>query len=167
MMRWFRTGLLCACLVALPVETNAQSGAHRRNEVALDIGYVAGGLSFARRVGESRWSIGAGLWGAWEPPNTFDRDVLEPLGVVVFGRYQPLPWLHADVGLTGARYQWADDRSDCSGTFVGVRTAILAGHRFIFIGPEVSAGVVNDDLHGSDFGAIWGAQRRLVFRCGR
>ena len=77
------------------------------------------------------------------------------------------PWLHADVGLTGARYLWADDCSGCSGTFVGVRSAVLVGYGMVFVGPEVAAGWASDDRHGSELGILWGAQARLVVGWGR
>jgi len=133
-----------------------------RNEISLEIGVLTGGFSYARRMRATPLSVGAGVWGAWEPPNTFDRNVWEPLGVVVFGRYRPTSWFHTDVGATVGRYVWADDCSDCSGTFVGVRSVALAGYRFVFFGPEIAFGRVSDDQHGSDVGVIWGAQLRFL-----
>lgn len=151
-----------------PAATHAAAGraVGSRYEIAVDIGILAGGLSYARRVGDTPLSLGAGLRGAWEPPNSFARNVWEPLGVVVFGRYRPTSWFHTDVGLTLARYVWADDCSECAGTFVGLRSAVLAGYRFVFIGPEVSMGRARDDRHGSDFGVIWGAQLRFILGWG-
>ena len=145
------------------ITENAAPGLGSRNQVALDVGILSGGLSYTRRIGVTPFSLGAGVWGAWEPPSSFDRNVWEPLGLVAFGRYQPMAWLHTDVGLTGARYLWADDCSECSGTFVGVRSAALVGYRMLFLGPEVSAGRASDERNGSEFGVIWGVQARLVF----
>jgi hypothetical protein len=133
-----------------------------RNEFALEAGILSGGVSYARRVGQTPLSVGAGVWGAWEPPNSFDRNVWEPIGITVFGRYRPAPWLLTDVGLAGARYLWADDCSECTGTFVGLRSVALVGYRWVFIGPELSLGTVSDERHGSDFGAMWGVQGRVV-----
>jgi hypothetical protein len=173
-MRRSLSPLLAALFALLPNGASAQeprpSGGARgpaRNQIAVEIGFLSAGLSYARRIGATPWSAGAGVWGAWEPPHTFDRSVLEPIGAVVFGRYRPAPWLHADVGLATARYLWADDCSECTGTFVGVRTAALIGHRIVFVGPELSVGRVRDARHGSDLGAMWGAQVRLVRGWGR
>jgi hypothetical protein len=93
--------------------------------------------------------------------------VWEPFGLAVFGRYMPVPWFHADAGPTIARYQWADDCSACSGTFLGIRSAALVGYRFVFIGPEVSIGRASDDLHGADIGVIWGGQLKFVLGWGQ
>ena len=159
----FRPALLIALLALLPAGASAQ-----RNELAVDVGILSGGVSYARRVGDSPLSVGAGVLGAWEPPNSFDRNVWEPLGFTLFGRYRPAPWLHTDVGLAGARYLWADDcSSECTGTFVGVRSSVLVGYRWFFIGPEISVGSVNDGRHGSDFGAMWGVQARVIYAWGR
>jgi len=151
---------------ATSVRAGSARGLDGRNQVALEIGYLAAGLSYARRIGATPFSAGAGVWGAWEPPGSFDRDVFEPVGLELFGRYRAAPWLHADVGVTGARYQWADDCSDCSGTLVGVRTAVLVGRGIVFVGPEVTAGWADDDRYGSGFGILWGAQLRLVLGWG-
>jgi hypothetical protein len=151
---------------ATPAEVSAARGADGRSQVALEIGFLSAGISYARRVGDTPFSVGAGVWGAWEPPNTFDRPVFEPTGVAVFGRYRPAPWLHADVGLTSARYLWADDCHECSGMFTGVRSAVLVGRGMVFVGPELSAGWASDDRHGSELGVLWGGQLRLVLGWG-
>jgi hypothetical protein len=155
-----RFSLLILTLLALvPSAASAQAG---RNRLALEVGTLSGGVSYARRIGDSPVSVGAGAWGAWEPPNSFDRNVWEPLGLTVFGRYRPASWLHADVGFAGARYLWADNCSECTGTFLGVRSVALVGYRWFFVGPELSVGSVSDDRHGSDCGAIWGVQARTL-----
>lgn len=163
--------LIFAALALTPAAAGAQEALSApppaRNEVALEVGIVSGGLSYARRIGDTPLSVGAGVWGAWEPPNSFDRDVWEPLGLTVFGRYRPAPWLLTDVGLTGARYLSADDCSECTGTFVGLRSVALVGYRWVFVGPELSIGRVSDDRNGSDFGAIWGVQGRVMLGWGR
>jgi hypothetical protein len=156
--------LIIIILSLLPIAAPAQ--APRRNQVALEVGNVAAGLSYARRMGETPFSVGAGAWGAWEPPNTFDRDFLEPLGVTVFGRYHGNLWA-AELGLTAARYLSADDCSECSGTFHGVRSVVLLGRGSFFIGPEIAAGWASDDRNGSEFGIVGGAQVRFVYGWGR
>lgn len=145
-----------------PTRESAARGPDSRNQLALEVGILSAGLSYARRLGESPWSVGAGVWGAWEPPNTFDRPIFEPLGVTVFGRYRPAAWLHADLGVMGASYRWADDCSGCSGSFTGVRAAVLAGKGIVYVGPEVAAGWASDDRDGTELGLLWGVQARLV-----
>jgi hypothetical protein len=153
--------LLLTIILSLIPFTAAAQAPPNRHEIALEIGYVAGGVSYAQRVGETPFSVGAGAWGAWEPANTFEEDFYEPLGVVVFGRYHGNLWA-ADLGLTAARYLSADDCSDCSGTFYGVRSVVLLGRGAFYIGPELSAG-----WNGSEFGVVGGAQVRFVYGWGR
>ena len=147
-------------------ETASAAGVEARNQLALEAGFLSLGVNYARRIGETPWSVGAGAWGAWEPPNTFEGNFFEPIGVNVFGRYHAAPWLHADLGVTAARYLWADDCSDCNGSFVGARSAALVGYRWIFVGPELSAGWASDDRNGSQFGVVFGGQVRLVLGWG-
>ena len=156
---------LCAGLLALSA---APAGAQApRNELSLGAGILTGEIAYARRLGSSPVSVGAGVWGAWEPPTTFARDVLEPLGATVFARLRPAPWAHTDISLTAARYLRADDCSECTGTFAGVRAVALVGYRWLFVGPEVAVGTASDERNGSGFGAIWGVQARFAFGWGR
>jgi hypothetical protein len=165
-MRLFRSAFLALLLALSAARADAQS-IPPRDEISVGAGILTGELAYARRLGSSPVSVGAGVWGAWEPPTTFDRDVLEPLGATVFARLRPAPWAHADIGLTAARYLRTDDCSECTGTFAGVRAVALVGHRWLFIGPEAAVGTARDERNGSDFGAIWGVQARLVFGWGR
>lgn len=154
-------------LLALAPPAAVAQATAGRDQLSLAVGIVAGEVTYARRVGAGPLSVGAGVWGAWEPPNSFGRSIFEPLGIEVFARYRAAPWLHADVGPTLARYQWGDDCSDCSGTFTGVRSAVLVGHGILFAGPELAAGWASDDRYGSELGVIWGAQVRVVIGWGR
>lgn len=163
-MRALAAALAAALL--LPGAASAQAAAPR-HEVALEAGFLSAGLSYARGLAGTPLSVGAGVWGAWEPPSTFDRNVWEPLGATVFGRYRAAPWLHADLGLTAARYLWADDCGECSGTFAGLRLVTLLGYRALSAGPEITAGWASDDRNGSAFGVLWGGQLRLSLRWGR
>ena len=162
------SSLLLVALTLMPGVASAQDrGAiGERHQVSVDVGVYALGLSYARRIRSSDWSAGAGVWGAWEPPHSWERSVFEPIGFFVFGRYRPAAWVHADVGATAARYLWTDDCSDCTGSFVGARGLLLVGHRFVFLGPDLSLGVASDERNGSEFGAIWGVQLRLAFGWG-
>lgn len=137
-------------------------GVDGRNQVTLEAGVLELGVSYARRLGESPWSVGAGVWGAWEPPKTFDGTLFEPVGLQLFTRYRPVKWFHTDVGLTAASYHWADDCSECTATLAGVRTVALVGQKTVFVGPELSAVWTDDELNGSRFGFLYGAQVRVV-----
>jgi hypothetical protein len=143
----------------IPARASAPSS---RNQLALEVGILSAGLTYARRLGDGPLSLGGGAWGAWEPPGSFDRNVWEPLGAVAFARYRPMPWAHADVGVTAARYLWADDCSDCSGTLVGVRSVVLIGPRIFSVGPELLVGRASDERNGSELGVLWGVQARLT-----
>ena len=147
-------------------ESRSGRGVDARNQVTLEAGVLSAGVSYARRVGESPFSVGAGVWSAWEPPSTFEGNVFEPAGLQLFTRYRPAEWFHADVGLTAASYHWADDCPECTGTLAGVRAAALVGHRMVFVGPEVAAGRASDDHNGSRFGVLYGAQVRVVIGWG-
>jgi hypothetical protein len=157
-----RTAALALALAAVPAHAQAP------NEVTLGAGLLSGEFTYARRLGRGPVSVGAGAWGAWEPPSSFDRNVWEPLGVSVFARVRPAPWAHADFGPTVARYVRADDCSDtCVGTLAGVRAVAMVGYRWVFAGPEVVVGRATDDRYGSDVGALWGVQVRGVLGWGR
>jgi hypothetical protein len=159
---------LASCLLPALVALSPRAGAAQeplaaRNQVALEVGILSAGVSYARRVEAMPISIGVGAWGAWEPANSFDRNLWEPLGLVAFARHWPNRWLQVDLGLTAARYLWADDCSECTGTFVGVRSVALFGRPLLSVGPELSAGRASDDRNGADLGVIWGVQARATF----
>jgi hypothetical protein len=84
------------------------------------------------------------------------------MGVVVFGRYHPATWVHADLGVIGGRYLNADDCSECSGTLLGLRTDLYLGHRWLSIGPWATLARVSDDRFGAEVGALWGLQARTI-----
>ena len=81
----------------------AQDTAIRRNHIAVDVGILQGGLSYARRVSQ-KFSIGGGVWGAWEPWSSFESSVLEPVGVELFVRAHPSRDVHLEVGPSVLRY---------------------------------------------------------------
>ena len=81
--------LLVALVVAHAAPGLAQDGAIRKNHFSVDVGVLQGGLSYARRLGQGPFSIGGGVWAAWEPWSTFEGNVWEPLGVELFVRAHP------------------------------------------------------------------------------
>jgi hypothetical protein len=93
----------------------------RKNHFSVDVGLLQGGLSYARRLGHGQFSIGGGVWGAWEPWSSFEGSVFEPLGAELFVRAHPSRAVQLELGPSLLRYRWADDCSECTGTFTGVR----------------------------------------------
>ena len=84
----------------------AQDGAIRKNHFSVDVGVLQGGVSYARRLGQGQFSIGGGIWAAWEPWSTFESDVWEPLGVELFVRAHPSRDVQLEVGPSLLRYHW-------------------------------------------------------------
>jgi hypothetical protein len=143
----------------------AQEAAIRRNHFSIDVGILQGGLSYARRVSR-KLSVGGGVWGAWEPWNSFESTFVEPLGLELFVRAHPSPEVHLEVGPSLLRYYSADDCSECSDTFTGVRAAAMVGKGIFSLGPAVRLGRVTGGSSGSEMGIIWGIQARLLFGWG-
>ena len=95
--------VLVAIALASATPGVAQDTAIRRNHIAVDVGILQGGLSYARRVSQ-KFSIGGGVWAAWEPWSSFESSVLEPVGVELFVRAHPSPDVHLEVGPSVLRY---------------------------------------------------------------
>jgi hypothetical protein len=132
-----------------------------RTHLVLDIGVLSLGLSFAGRVHETHLSLGAGVWGAWSPPSTFDRPVFEPIGGAFFARAS-YPGGQIDAGVGVLRYSYADECSSCSGTFIGLRLGAHLGHGKVLVGPDLWVGGVTDGGHGADVGFLVDFQVRFV-----
>jgi hypothetical protein len=160
---WF---ILLALLLASATPGLGQDHAIRRNHLGIDVGMLQGGLSYARRVGQSKLSVGGGIWGAWEPWNSFESPVLEAAGVELFLRAHPSPDAHFEVGPSLLRYQWADDCSECSATLTGIRAAGMVGKGVFSLGPTVRLGYVTGTPSGNEIGVLWGLQFRLLFSWG-
>lgn len=166
--------LMTACFALCALAGGALSAQQRPNgiawepersasgQLAIDLGNLAGGLSYATRLGTSRFRLGLGIWGAWEPATTVEQPVLEPIGAVLFIRYQPNASLMADLGPAVMTYRTSDDCSTCSATFLGVRSTVLVGYRFVFIGPEVAVGSFRGAGRDAELGIMYGAQLRFV-----
>jgi len=133
----------------------------KRNQVALGVGILSGEVSYARRIGEKRLSLGGGVWYAWEPPHSFAHDVWEPFGGFGVVRYRFTPYFQTEAGPAYLRYLWADDCSSCTGTFAGLRAAARVGYRFVFFGPSAWVGWASDDRNGSQLGIIFDLQLSL------
>ena len=156
---------LTALILASTTPGFAQDGAIRRDHVAVDIGVLQGGLSYARRVSQ-KLSVGGGVWGAWEPWNSFDSNFFEPIGVELFVRAHPSPDVHLEAGPSILRYYSADDCSACTDTFIGIRTAAMVGRGIFSLGPAVRFGRITGGTSGGEMGIIWGIQARLLFGWG-
>jgi hypothetical protein len=157
--------VLVALALASATPGVAQDSAIRKNHFSLDVGMLQGGLSYARRVGP-KLSVGGGVWAAWEPWSSFENPVLEPVGVELFLRAHPSRDVHLEVGPSLLRYYTADDCSECTDTFTGIRTAAMVGRGIFSLGPTVRLGRVTGGTSGSELGVIWGIQARLLFGWG-
>lgn len=142
---------------------SAQSGNLRPNQFSIDIGLLQGGLTYARRLGQGNFSVGGGVWGAWEPWSSFETNVWEPLGVELFLRAHPSRNVHLEIGPSLLRYHWADDCSACTGTFAGVRAAAMVGNGIFALGPTARLGRITRAPTGGETGVLWGIQGRLLF----
>jgi hypothetical protein len=156
------SSLLAALVLAAATPGVAQEAAIRKNHLSLDIGLLQGGLSYARRVSQ-KFSVGGGVWGAWEPWNSFESTFVEPLGVELFVRAHPSPDVHLEVGPSLLRYSSADDCSECTSTFTGIRAAAMVGKGIFSLGPAVRFGRITGGSSGSELGIVWGIQARLLF----
>ena len=139
----------------------SSSRAIKQNQLTIDVGLLALGIGYAEGIG-GRSSVGVRLWAAWEAPATFDRPFFDPRGVEVFARYQVTRTVQAEVGPSFLRYADADDCSNCTRTFLGVRGAALAGRRLRF-GPEIRFGAVTGGPRPAETGVVLGVQLRLLF----
>jgi hypothetical protein len=155
--------VLLALTAASTVHALAQSSVPNKNQFSLDIGVLQGGLSYARRLGQKNLSLGGGVWGAWEPWSTFESNVWEPLGVELFLRAHPSRDVHLEAGPSLLRYYWADDCSECTGTFVGIRAAAMAGQGIFSLGPTARVGRLTGAPGGNETGLLFGFQARLLF----
>jgi hypothetical protein len=144
-----------------PVLTSAPI---RRDHFAADLGMLELGLSYARRIGRSPFSVGGGLWGAWERRGTFDQTLIEPVGIDLFVRAQPSRLTQIEIGPSLLRYRWADDCSECGGTFAGIQAAAMIGSGKVWIGPTLRVGQVSGrPSEDPETGLIWGVKARLLF----
>ena len=165
-----------ALFIALPTgECLAQAGtsdtarAYRpaRNHVAIEAGPVyAFGLSYARRIQDSRFMGGLGFGYAFEwNEHSFTRNVWDAGHFELFGRYVLQDFVHADAGFSYLQFAPEDDTSD-SGNFIGLFASLSAGYRFAFVGGALRAGRVGGDVP-SETGTILSVHARVVIPWGR
>ena len=164
--RGWLSGLLLTLVLGTAGPGLAQDSGIRRDQFSIDLGLLQGGLSYARRVGHGRFSVGGGVWAAWEPWNSFDGSIFEPIGVEAFVRTHLSREVHLEVGPSLLRYHWADDCSECTGTFAGVRASAMVGKGVFSLGPWARLGRTTGDPQGSETGILWGIQLRLLFAWG-
>jgi hypothetical protein len=157
--------VLTALILASVTPASAQDATVRKNSFSLDVGVLQGGLSYARRVSRTV-SVGGGVWAGWEPWNSFQSTFVEPHGVELFVRLHPTSQVHLEAGPSLLRYLSADDCSECTGTFTGIRTAAMVGTGIFSLGPTVRLGRITGGSAGSEMGILWGFQARLLFGWG-
>jgi hypothetical protein len=88
------------------------------------------------------------------------------LGAELFVRAHPSRAVQLELGPSLLRYHWADGCSECTGTFAGVRAAVMVGQGIFSLGPTVRLGRVTGDPTGNETGILWGIQARLLFSWG-
>ncbi len=139
-----------------------------QNQVNVDGGVLlAFSLAYTHRVGSTPLGVGGGVGFAWElNTKSFDRNIWNAVHAEVFLRFQPVPAFQVDVGPTLMTYNWADDCSECAGTFFGGHFAVMFGYRYLFVGANIRLGQVTDDRSGSAFGSILSPQLRIVIPWG-
>jgi len=144
----------------------AGDAALRKHFVSVDIGVLQGGLGYARRIGRGPFAVGAGVWAAWDPWTTVEQSVFYPMGGELFVRYHPSELAHLEIGPSLLRYRWADDCSECAGTFYGARASVMFGKGAFWVGPTARFGVLTGAPTGDETGLLWGVQGRLLFSWG-
>jgi hypothetical protein len=175
-----RTLLLAALLSAAfawtplgPVPLLAQDvsgsevGRPRPNQLSIDIGPLEGGLTYVHRLGRGPFSLGGGMWVAWEPQSTFEQEILNVRGAEVIVRLQAHKAVQFELGPSVLKYDYADDCSECTGTFFGLRAAAMVGHGAFWVGPTARLGVLPDSPQDFESGALLGLQGRLLFSWGK
>jgi hypothetical protein len=137
-----------------------------KHQFTVDIGVLEVGLSYARRISNGPFALGGRLSAAWEPWNTFEANVLEPMGGELFLRYHPNREVQLELGPSVLRYRWADDCAECSGTFAGAYASAMVGKGILSLGPTARFGVLAGAPSGHEAGILWGFQGRLRFTGG-
>jgi hypothetical protein len=92
--------------------------------------------------------------------------MFEPMGGELFVRYEPNREVQLELGPSVLRYLWADDCSECSGTFAGAYASAMVGKGFFSLGPTARFGVLTGAPSGNEAGILWGFQGRLRFTGG-
>ena len=149
--------LLCSVLPAAAQYSTprAQWGLEYANEAAVAVTY-------AHRLEESRLLMGFGVGFAWEwNDHSFDRQVWNVFHVEGFARYQPLPFFQGEGGVSLSMSSPTDDTNASRG-FFGLYGAAMVGYRYLFFGPQVRAGYLDNE-----FGTIRTFAVRAVLPLGR
>ena len=171
---WVRTFAFVATLLAVAAANGlAQAGSPSatppgrigKHQLSVDIGPLEGGVAYAHRVA-NRLSVGGRFWAAWEPRNSFEANVFEPMGAELLLRYHPSAATQLELGPSLLRYQWADDCSECTGSFAGLHASAMVGAGVFSLGPTARFGVLSGSPSGSETGFLYGIQVRLLFSLG-
>ena len=138
-------------------------------QLALDIlNTYSFSINYAGRIPDSKISVGAELGFAFEyNSHSYDRNIWEAGSFVGFARYSFSHVVHMDLGLAAMLYYYADDCSDCTGTFIGIHSALQLGYKYFYFGPKIKVGWASDDRNETAFGIICNFQLRLVLPWGK
>jgi len=162
----FRLVLICAIALIVSKPLFAQTPKSEADRVAsqlsLDIGPIAGTISYAWLVPERGVGYGIGGGFSWEDISLVtDKNIWDVLHGEFFVRYRTSSAFFVDVGATYMRYAPFDD-TDERGSFFGMYVAPMFGYRWIFLGAQTAAGFASD-FKGTEFGvAVRPALRLMV-----
>jgi hypothetical protein len=166
------------CLTLVPVLSAAPGQAQSperartlpgRNQLAIDGGGpLTWSVSYVHRIGNGPFGLGGGAGFGWElNANNLHRHIWNAGYVDGIVRYEPAPFLQLEAGPTLLGYSYADDCSQCGGTFVGARVGAGIGYKPVYVGADVRLGRAVDDRHGPRFGAILTPRVRVAVSWGR
>jgi hypothetical protein len=146
------------------------AGASRKplkaNEITLDIGLLEGGVTYARRLGRGPFSIGGGVWAAYEPWSSFEENIFDAAGGELLLRLHAHEMVHLEIGPTLLRYNRDDDCTGCGGTFLGGYASAMFGKGAFWVGPTARIGGLTGGARDGRVGLLWGVQGRLLFSWG-
>lgn len=143
-MKWITTASLLTLTAAGPLA--AQTDA-LRSQFSLEASpTLAGAITYAHRTANPHLLLGLGGGFAWElNEHSFERHVWNVIHFEGFARYEPAPWLQADLGLSVASTAPGDDTSEHR-AFMGLYGAAMIGYRPVFFGPQVRYGWLDSEV---------------------
>lgn len=118
----------------------------------IDAGILQGSIHLIPNVARNVY-LGIGIGYSWEEDNvysTFSKNIWNAFHIDLYGRYQPWPFLHADLGISYLSFNPHDDDTR-SGSFFGGYTSVGIGYRYVFLAANMRFGRAKD-YQGSEFG---------------
>ncbi|NIR47270.1 hypothetical protein GWO43_02230 [candidate division KSB1 bacterium] len=133
----------------------------KNGQLGFDVGRIYSfSVSYAHRIAGSDFFLGVGIGGAWEENNhTFNKNIWNVFHGEFFARYEPLEFIHMDLGASLLGFSPHDD-DDRRGDFKGGYVSLMFGYRYIFFGLNLRIGEATD-YRGSEFGTITSPVARI------